>query len=211
MSYRFSNNYNTVLVAPIGDTDTTIRVADSSGLPDTSTGNTFTLTLESADGLKLEIVLATDVTGDTITVTRAQENTLALSFAINDNVTLRLTAGALNNFSQNDHNHTGVYSPVGHAHVWADISDPPATYPPSSHNHAWADITDPPATYAPSAHTHVEADVADLDKYTQAEVDAAIATRVGYGADNTVAGAKISVVSAMPGTPESDVIYFVTG
>jgi len=112
VSYRFSNNYNTVLVAPIGDADTTIRVADPSGLPDTSAGNTFTLTLESADGLKLEIVLATAVSGDTITVTRAQENTLALSFAVNDNVTLRLTAEALNNFSQN-----------GHGHTLADIAD----------------------------------------------------------------------------------------
>jgi hypothetical protein len=36
----------------------------------------------------------------------------------------------------------------------------------------WADITNKPTTFPPDPHTHVEADITDLDKYTQAEVDA---------------------------------------
>ena len=36
----------------------------------------------------------------------------------------------------------------------------------------WDQITGKPSEFPPSPHTHVEADITDLDKYTQAEVDA---------------------------------------
>lgn len=39
----------------------------------------------------------------------------------------------------------------------------------------WNDIQGRPSTFPPSAHTHTEADIVDLDKYTQAEVDALLA------------------------------------
>jgi len=38
-----------------------------------------------------------------------------------------------------------------------------AAFAPLVHTHLWADITDPPASFPPEAHTHVAADVTDLD------------------------------------------------
>lgn len=72
---------------------------------------------------------------------------------------------------------------------------------PNANNHvrrlgSWA-ASD--ALYAALDHTHVEADITDLDKYTQAEID----TRFD--------GRAIAVVTALPGTPDANTIYFVTG
>ena len=55
------------------------------------------------------------------------------------------------------HNHTGVYSPVGHTHTKSDITD-------FAHTHVKADITD-------FAHTHVKADITDFaHTHTSADV-----------------------------------------
>ncbi|RLA07792.1 MAG: hypothetical protein DRQ54_04995 [Gammaproteobacteria bacterium] len=40
---------------------------------------------------------------------------------------------------------------------------------------AWGDIPDAPTEFPPSIHTHTESEITDLDKYTQLEVDTAIA------------------------------------
>lgn len=40
---------------------------------------------------------------------------------------------------------------------------------------AWGDVSGKPSLFPPEAHTHTEIDITDLDKYTQAEVDALIA------------------------------------
>ncbi len=44
---------------------------------------------------------------------------------------------------------------------------------------SFGNITGVPLTFPPSAHTHGEADIVDLDKYTQAEVDALLGTVSG--------------------------------
>ena len=69
--------------------------------------------------------------------------------------------------SDTTHNHAGVYEPAN-ANIQAHIS----TTSGNPHNVLFAELSDAPATYPPSAHTHVEGDITNLDKYTQAEVDA---------------------------------------
>lgn len=48
-----------------------------------------------------------------------------------------------------------------HTHLWADVTDKPATFTPSAHTHPWGELTGVPATFAPSAHTHLWADLTD--------------------------------------------------
>lgn len=85
----------------------------------------------------------------------------------------------------------GNKSNLGHTHLWADLTDKPATFAPtigttattakagnwlpswsevqskpttfapSAHTHLWADLTDKPATFTPSAHTHLWAHITD--------------------------------------------------
>jgi hypothetical protein len=50
-----------------------------------------------------------------------------------------------------------------HTHLWADITDKPATFAPTTHTHLWADITDKPATFAPAAHVHSTSEITNLD------------------------------------------------
>jgi hypothetical protein len=64
-------------------------------------------------------------------------------------------------------------SGVGHEHDHDDLTNVTAN---QHHNqvHAWdgTDHSGMPATFPPDIHTHIEEDITDLDKYTQAEVDA---------------------------------------
>lgn len=64
---------------------------------------------------------------------------------------------------------------------WTHLQNKPVTYPPSTHEHTFDSILNKPATYPPSPHTHLETDIPDLDKYSQAETDALLATK----AENT--------------------------
>jgi len=51
----------------------------------------------------------------------------------------------------------GAGTPGPHTHVWADLTDPPATYPPSAHNHdaVYAAINhNHTGVYAPATHNH---------------------------------------------------------
>jgi len=50
----------------------------------------------------------------------------------------------------------GTFTPSAHTHVWADISDPPAT---ATRWPSWGEVTGKPGTFAPSAHTHAAADI----------------------------------------------------
>ncbi len=44
--------------------------------------------------------------------------------------------------------HAADLAASAHTHVWADITDPPATYAPSAHTHPWSEITSTPTTLA---------------------------------------------------------------
>lgn len=71
---------------------------------------------------------------------------------------------------------------ASHTHLWAHITDKPATFAPTigstattavagndarltnartptAHTHLWADLTDKPTTFAPSAHTHAPSEI----------------------------------------------------
>lgn len=50
---------------------------------------------------------------------------------------------------------------------------------------SYDDLADVPATSPPSAHTHPEAEITDLDKYTQAQVDSALGTKIGAVVEDT--------------------------
>ena len=76
MALQFANNATTTLAAPLTATATTVTLASGTGslFPPLSGGNTFISTLtDAATGLVREIVKVTAITGDVLTVVRAQE------------------------------------------------------------------------------------------------------------------------------------------
>ena len=98
-------------------------------------------------------------------------------------------------------------TPTPHTHVLADVTDAgtaAAVNVPAAGNAATNEAvlgSDTRLTDArtPTPHTHVEADITDLDKYTQAQVDAALASKEddlgnptvdGYILSSTVAGVR---------------------
>lgn len=95
MSVLLANNAKSILSASISNADTQIRVRTGHGArfpQPAKAGDWFPLTLEDASG-NIEIVQATARTGDTITVTRGAEGTMARTFIAGDAVELRMTAG----------------------------------------------------------------------------------------------------------------------
>ena len=97
MSVLFSNNAATTLSAGVGDSATSITVTDGSVFPSLSGSEYFYLTLEvDSDPDLKEIVKCTARSGNTLTITRAQDSTSARSFSTADKAELRLTAAGLN-------------------------------------------------------------------------------------------------------------------
>ena len=94
MGVKFSNNAKTTLSASVSTSATSVSVASSSGFPSLSGGDYFYATMvQQADDTALEIVKVTAVSGTTWTVSRAQDNTSAGSFASGDKIELRASAG----------------------------------------------------------------------------------------------------------------------
>lgn len=98
MAVVFKNNAKTTLASGITSSATSITVADGSVFPTLTGSDTFFCTLD--DGTNIEIVEVTAISSNTLTVTRAQDNTSATSFSTGTVAELRLTAGILNLFSQ---------------------------------------------------------------------------------------------------------------
>ncbi len=98
MAIQYFNRASTTLAGAISSTATTANLASGSGaLFPLSSGNTFKLTfIDAATGLLAEIVLVTAISGDTITMTRAQEGTSALAWNAGDLLNNLITAGYLN-------------------------------------------------------------------------------------------------------------------
>ncbi len=90
MSITLTNNAHTTLAANISSIDTTIEVADASSFPALGASDYFNMTIESTSGT-YEIVRVTQISGTTFTVTRGQENTIAVPFNIGARVELRIT------------------------------------------------------------------------------------------------------------------------
>jgi hypothetical protein len=95
MSVKFSNNAKTTLSSGITSSATSITVADGSVFPSISGSEYFYVTLEDAS-VNIEIVKVTAVSGNTLTVVRAQDGTSARTFSNGDKCELRLTAAGLN-------------------------------------------------------------------------------------------------------------------
>jgi hypothetical protein len=94
-----SNFPSAQLITPIipGDTILSVGVTQGSQFPSPIAPSYSVLVVEDVSGAK-EIMHLTSRTGDALTVTRAEEGTTALNFAIDSRVELRITAGFLQNF-----------------------------------------------------------------------------------------------------------------
>lgn len=103
MGNKFINNYASTLASAIGPSTTVLPLVAGGGAALTAagigSGTTVILTLIAASNpATFEIVLATAVSGDNVTVTRSQEGTTALSWNPADIVACQVTAGGLANF-----------------------------------------------------------------------------------------------------------------
>lgn len=101
MTVIFKNNAYSVLSAGVAAGDTTLVVKSGEGslFPSPSAGQWFPVTLVKQDGT-LEICHCTARTADSLTVTRGQEGTTAVSWSANERIELRLTKEALEEFVQ---------------------------------------------------------------------------------------------------------------
>ena len=98
MAVKFSNNGKTTLASNITSSATSISVTDGSVFPTLGSGDYFYLTFENSSS-GVEIVKVTNLTGNTLTVERAQENTTASAYASGDRAELRLTVGGITDSS----------------------------------------------------------------------------------------------------------------
>lgn len=86
MTEQFANNATSTLSSSIGSSDTSLTV--STGTPFSSSGN-FRIVVES------EIMLVTARSGNTLSITRGQEGTIAVAHSSGTAVTQIVTAGAI--------------------------------------------------------------------------------------------------------------------
>lgn len=97
MAIILANNAVSNLAATLSSTATTLTITSGTGnlFPTLGGGDYFYATLTSvANGV--EIVKVTARTGDTFTIERAQESTLAIPFPQNSRIEQRITAQTLN-------------------------------------------------------------------------------------------------------------------
>ena len=95
--FLFSNNAGTTLAGPISAASTTANLAAGTGVlfPSPTGGQVFALTIsDAATGNTREIVYVTSRAGDTITMMRAQEGTIARAWSAGDNAENLWTAGS---------------------------------------------------------------------------------------------------------------------
>ena len=94
----FSNFASARLAQAVTPADTVVTVEAGGGVlfpPVTAVGqDQAVVVMEDANGNK-EVCHLTSVTGDLLTLVRAQENTIAQSFAVDSRIELRVTAGVL--------------------------------------------------------------------------------------------------------------------
>lgn len=101
--YLFANNAGTTLAAPVTSAATVLNLAAGSGslFPTPGAGQIVAITLsDEATGLINEIVYCTNLAGDVMTVSRAQEGTTALAWNAGDFVDNLLTAATAQGFQQ---------------------------------------------------------------------------------------------------------------
>jgi hypothetical protein len=93
-AFVFANNVNTTLAAPITASATSLVLTSTANLPTLATGQVMPLTLnDAATRMVYEIVYVTAINGSTLTVTRGQEGTTAVSWMVGDYAACMNTAG----------------------------------------------------------------------------------------------------------------------
>ena len=92
MGIQLKNNASTTIPSSVSSTDTSLVVAAGTGaeFPTLGAGDYFYATIQDVNN-HFEIVKVTARADDTMTVTRAQEGTLALPFPANSRFELRVT------------------------------------------------------------------------------------------------------------------------
>ena len=94
MGIKFSNLGATTLATDLTSSATSISVVDGSVFPSLGSGDFFFATLDVFPN-STEIVKVTEISGNTLTVERGQDNTSAASHSAGDTVALRLVAAVL--------------------------------------------------------------------------------------------------------------------
>ena len=97
MGVKVKNNSYGTLLASIGPTDTSLTLASGQGanFPSLSSGEYFYATLINTAN-QLEIIKVTGITGDVMTIVRAQEGTTNRTYVVGDRIEQRITAALLN-------------------------------------------------------------------------------------------------------------------
>lgn len=90
MAIILKNRASTYLAAAISSTDTSITVTDGSVFPTLGTTDYFYMTIQSTTG-NYESVKVTARSENTLTVVRAQEDTLAIPFVADSRAELRVS------------------------------------------------------------------------------------------------------------------------
>jgi hypothetical protein len=150
-----TNNATSLLQSAItaGQTTLTVAAADAALFPAPAAGDWFPVTL--VEGTKLEICRCTARAGAVLTVTRAQESTIAQAFGINAQVDHRLTMAAIQTFLQ-------------------DAPSDGSTY--GRKNAAWATTI---AEAPNDANAYVRSALAWVVGYTKAAIDTLLAAKIG--------------------------------
>lgn len=111
MAQLLVNNAATTLAVAALAGDATLTVVDGSHFPTPTAGDFFLVTLSNATPETLwEICKCTSRSGNVLTITRAQEGTTALGWAIGSKCEVRLTAGAHLPSSKVDFTQSGASS-----------------------------------------------------------------------------------------------------
>lgn len=92
----YLNNFSTTVDESLSDSDTTITVADATGISTVLASYTY-IALTIDDGTNVEIVHCTGVTSNDLTVVRGQEGTSGTAFASGTPIECRLTAYSILN------------------------------------------------------------------------------------------------------------------
>ena len=99
MAILFSNNAATTLSAGINGSVTSAVVVDASEFPAVGGADYAYITFASASGTDIEIVKCTAISGNTLTVVRAQDGTSGTPFITGDRVELRVVNIGLTDLS----------------------------------------------------------------------------------------------------------------
>jgi microcystin-dependent protein len=133
MSYAFSNKGTTVLAASFSAVSTILVLSTGEGakFPTTTGGKFFDVVFEDRRLGLFEVCRCTSRTGDQLTLTRAQEGTLAQTWAAGSQVSHRVTSrfydDLMTRLAQIEAAALAAQIPVGGLHL-STIADNPATY-----------------------------------------------------------------------------------